>query len=48
VAPPAGWNLTDGSGPAQRGGILSIEISGGEGSGESVNLLHQVHVENVP
>jgi hypothetical protein len=35
-------------GTSQRGGILSIEISVGDGSGESANLLHQVHVENVP
>jgi MSHA biogenesis protein MshO len=43
-----GCNMTYAPGTSQRGGILSIEISVGDGSGESVNLLHQVHVENLP
>jgi len=48
VAQLLGCNMTYVIGTSQRGGILSIEISVGDGSGESVNLLHQVHVENVP
>jgi MSHA biogenesis protein MshO len=43
-----GCNMSYNPGTAQRGGILTIEIVIGDGSGESVNLLHQVHVENVP
>jgi MSHA biogenesis protein MshO len=35
------------AGTAQRGGILTIEISISD-SGETINLLHQVHVANVP
>lgn len=34
-------------GSAQRGGILTIEIAISD-SGETINLLHQVHVRNVP
>ncbi len=34
-------------GTAQRGGILTIEITLADG-GESVTLLHQIHVDNVP
>lgn len=34
-------------GTAQRGGIISLEITLGD-SGENINLLHQVHVVNVP
>ena len=48
VAQLLGCNMTYVIGTSQRGGILSIEISVGDGSGENVNLLHQVHVENVP
>jgi MSHA biogenesis protein MshO len=40
--------MTYSAGTSQRGGILSIEITIGEPGGESVSLLHQVHVENVP
>ncbi len=40
-------NFSYSPGSAQRGGILTIEI-GISDSGESVNLLHQVHVVNVP
>lgn len=35
------------TGTAERGGILTIEITITD-SGESVNLLHQIHVVNVP
>ena len=35
------------AGTAQRGGILTLELTVGD-SGESVSLLHQVHVDNVP
>jgi MSHA biogenesis protein MshO len=41
-------NMTYSAGTSQRGGLLSMEITIGEPGGESVNLLHQVHVENVP
>lgn len=34
-------------GSAQRGGILTVEITISD-SGESINLLHQIHVRNVP
>jgi MSHA biogenesis protein MshO len=34
-------------GTAQRGGIISLNISLGD-SGENISLLHQVHVVNVP
>ncbi len=43
-----GCDMTYASGTSQRGGILTIQITIGNGSGENVNLLHQVHVENVP
>jgi len=43
-----GCNMAYTAGTAQRGGILSIEITIGAAGGESVSLLHQVHVENVP
>ncbi len=43
-----GCSMTYTAGTSWRGGILSIEITIGDGSGENVNLLHQVHVENVP
>lgn len=35
------------AGSAQRGGILTVEIAISD-SGETVNLLHQIHVVNVP
>ena len=35
------------AGTAQRGGILTVEISISD-SGETINLLHQIHVVNVP
>jgi MSHA biogenesis protein MshO len=40
-------NFTYSAGSAQRGGILTIEIAISD-SGETVNLLHQIHVVNVP
>ena len=40
-------NMTYNSGASQRGGILTIEIEISD-AGESINLLHQVHVVNVP
>lgn len=43
-----GCSMNYSAGTAQRGGTLTIEITLGDGGGESVNLLHQVHVENVP
>jgi len=35
------------AGTAQRGGILTLELTVSD-SGESVSLLHQIHVDNVP
>lgn len=43
----SGCNMSYSAGTSQRGGILSIEITISDG-GESVALLHQVHVANVP
>jgi hypothetical protein len=40
--------MTYSAGSSQRGGILSIGITIGAVGGESVNLQHQVHLENVP
>jgi hypothetical protein len=40
--------MTYAAGTSRRGGILTIDLTIGDGSGENVNLLHQVHVENVP
>jgi len=40
-------NFSYSAGSAQRGGILTIEIAISD-SGETVNLLHQIHVVNVP
>ncbi|MCH8177097.1 MAG: prepilin-type N-terminal cleavage/methylation domain-containing protein [Proteobacteria bacterium] len=36
------------AGAAQRGGLVTIEITLDDASGESITLLHQVHVDNVP
>ena len=47
VSQLGGCNMTYNPGTSQRGGILTIEITITD-SGESVNLLHQVHVVNVP
>ena len=43
----SGCNFSYSAGSAQRGGILTIEIAISD-SGETVNLLHQIHVMNVP
>lgn len=43
----SGCNMTYSPGTSQRGGILTVEITITD-SGESINLLHQVHVANVP
>lgn len=42
-----GCNMTYAAGTAQRGGMLTVEITVADG-GEAVNLLHQIHVVNVP
>lgn len=43
----AGCEMTYSAGSAQRGGVLTVEISI-DNEGESINLLHQIHVVNVP
>ncbi len=43
----SGCNMSYDPGTAQRGGILTVEINIDD-SGEAVNLLHQIHVVNVP
>lgn len=43
----SGCNMTYTAGTSQRGGILSVEITIDD-SGEAINLLHQIHVVNVP
>jgi MSHA biogenesis protein MshO len=43
----AGCSINYTAGTAQRGGIITLEISLSD-SGESITLLHQVHVDNVP
>ncbi len=43
----AGCSINYSAGTAQRGGIITLEISLSD-SGESIRLLHQVHVGNVP
>ncbi len=43
----AGCNMSYSPGTSQRGGILTVEINIDD-SGESVDLLHQIHVVNVP
>ncbi len=40
-------NITYNAGTARRGGIVTIEITLSD-AGESISLLHQVHVVNVP
>ncbi len=42
-----GCSINYTAGTAQRGGIITLEISLSD-SGESIRLLHQVHVGNVP
>ncbi|MCH7882461.1 MAG: hypothetical protein IIB69_13005 [Proteobacteria bacterium] len=41
-------SITYQAGTAQRGGLVTIEITLDDASGESITLLHQVHVDNVP
>ncbi|MCZ6579254.1 MAG: pilus assembly protein MshO, partial [Gammaproteobacteria bacterium] len=43
----AGCSINYTAGTAQRGGIITLEITLSN-SGESITLLHQVHVDNVP
>ncbi len=43
----SGCSFSYSAGTAQRGGILTVEISISD-SGETINLLHQIHVVNVP
>ena len=43
----AGCSFSYSAGTAQRGGILSVQIAVSD-SGETINLLHQIHVRNVP
>jgi MSHA biogenesis protein MshO len=43
----SGCNMTYNPGTSQRGGILTVEITIAD-SGESINLLHQIHVMNLP
>jgi len=40
-------SFTYSAGSSQRGGILTVEIAISD-SGETINLLHQIHVVNVP
>ncbi len=42
-----GCSLNYAAGTAQRGGMVTLEITLSD-SGETVSLLHQVHVDNVP
>ncbi len=47
VSQLSGCNMSYNAGSSQRGGTLTVEINIDD-SGESVNLLHQIHVVNVP
>lgn len=47
VSALSGCSFSYSAGSAQRGGILTVEITISD-SGESVSLLHQIHVVNVP
>jgi len=47
VSQVIGCNASYTPGTAQRGGIITLDISLGD-SGGNINLLHQVHVVNVP
>ena len=47
VTQVAACNASYAPATAQRGGILSLDITLDD-SGETINLLHQVHVVNVP
>ena len=48
VSQLTGCSMTYDPGSSQRGGILSVRLTIGDGSGEDINLLHQIHVVNVP
>ncbi|MFV2033138.1 MAG: type II secretion system protein J [Gammaproteobacteria bacterium] len=48
VTQVAACSITYQAGTAQRGGMVTIEITLDDASGESISLLHQVHVDNVP
>lgn len=48
VSQLASCNFTYDSGSAQRGGMVTLEIVLDNTTGESISLLHQVHVVNVP
>ena len=43
----SGCSMIYTAGTSQRGGILSVEITIDD-DGEAINLLHQIHVVNVP
>ena len=43
----SGCSFSYSAGTAQRGGILTVEVAISD-SGETINLLHQIHVVNVP
>ncbi len=47
VSALSGCSFSYSTGSAQRGGILTVEITISD-SGETVSLLHQIHVVNVP
>jgi MSHA biogenesis protein MshO len=47
VSQVVGCNANYTPGTAQRGGIITLDITLGD-SGENISLLHQVHVVNVP
>ncbi|CAG7856301.1 hypothetical protein MCAMS1_00727 [biofilm metagenome] len=44
----ASCSFTYNSGSATRSGLVSLEISLTDSAGESVRLMHQVHVDNMP
>ena len=43
----AGCSLTYSAGTAQRGGMLSARLTLAD-EGETISLLHQIHVDNLP
>jgi MSHA biogenesis protein MshO len=43
----SGCSINYTAGTAQRGGIITLQISLSD-SGENITLMHQVHVDNVP
>ena len=48
VTQASGCSINYTAGTPQRGGILTFQIVLDDSTGESISLLHQVHVENVP